>query len=371
MSSSSALVFTMASLHVLLWTLAGLVLCTWYVVFISRTTFALTAYQTGAGTSASRLGVADLGIAHLADMKANAEMIANLDPNGPPLIADMDHGYGGPIMVANSTKQYIRAGVAGFHIEDQVLQKRCGHLSGKEVVDADTYISRIRAAIAAREELNSDIVIIARTDALQPHGYDECITRLKRARAEGADAGLLEGFTTKAEARKAVKDLAGWPLMINMVENAVTPLITVPEAREMGFRIMNFSFCCLSATYTGIHSMLTTLKETGITGISTQSQQQTQEVEKTQQVDEVAMMRLCKAPSANEGKALTRKRKASNDGVFDDYIVWIKRRCTDIQEEKPEKQAAPAIGPKFLFNICGMQKTLAIDAHAGGAVKSV
>lgn len=120
--------------------------------------------------------MADLGIAQLHDMREHAEMIANLDPNGAPLIADMDTGYGGmpcyllssrilsdvsstgPIMVANSVNQYIRAGVAGFHIEDQVQNKRCGHLQGKKVVDTEVYLSRIRAAKGAKDRANSDIV---------------------------------------------------------------------------------------------------------------------------------------------------------------------------------------------------------------------
>ncbi|KFY52736.1 hypothetical protein V496_08227 [Pseudogymnoascus sp. VKM F-4515 (FW-2607)] len=84
-------------------------------------------YMTGAGTTASRLGAADLGLAQLHDMRTNAEMIANLAPTGAPITADMDTGYGGPLMVARSLQQYHLAGVSGFHIEDQVVQKRCGH----------------------------------------------------------------------------------------------------------------------------------------------------------------------------------------------------------------------------------------------------
>ncbi|KFY78118.1 hypothetical protein V498_09189, partial [Pseudogymnoascus sp. VKM F-4517 (FW-2822)] len=144
-------------------------------------------YMTGAGTTASRLGQPDLGIAHLHDMKEHAEMIANLDPYGPPLIADMDTGYGGPIMIANSVKSYIRAGVAGFHIEDQVMNKRCGHLQGKRVVPAEEFYTRVNAAKAAKDAMHSDIVLIARTDALQMHGYDECIKRLETACKMGAD----------------------------------------------------------------------------------------------------------------------------------------------------------------------------------------
>src|SRR4051812_19069353 len=95
----------------------------------SSLTSVLPLKQTGAGTTASRLGHADLGIATQSDMRANAEMIASIDCS-VPLIADADTGYGGPIMVARTVEQYARAGVAGMHIEDQVQTKRCGHLGG-------------------------------------------------------------------------------------------------------------------------------------------------------------------------------------------------------------------------------------------------
>ncbi|KAB8209830.1 Pyruvate/Phosphoenolpyruvate kinase-like domain-containing protein [Aspergillus parasiticus] len=224
-------------------------------------------YMTGAGTTASRLGMADLGLAQLHDMRTNAEMIANLDPFGPPLIADMDTGYGGPLMVSKSVQQYIQAGVAGFHIEDQIQNKRCGHLAGKKVVDLEEYLTRIRAAKLTKDRLRSDIVLIARTDALQQHGYDECIRRLKAARDLGADVGLLEGFTSKEMARQAVQDLAPWPLLLNMVENGAGPIITTKEAQEMGFRIMIFSFACFAPAYLGIKAALERLKNEGVVGI--------------------------------------------------------------------------------------------------------
>ncbi|KAJ5526550.1 hypothetical protein N7451_003162 [Penicillium sp. IBT 35674x] len=223
-------------------------------------------YMTGAGTTASRLGMADLGLAQLHDMKTNAEMIANLDPFGAPLIADMDTGYGGPLMVAKSVQQYIQAGVAGFHIEDQISNKRCGHLAGKRVVSVDEYLQRIRAAKLTKDRLHSDIVLIARTDALQQHGYDECILRLKAARDIGADVGLLEGFTTREQMRQAVQDLAPWPLLLNMVENGASPVVTTKEAEEMGFRIMIFSFASIIPAYMGIRAAFLRLKTEGVVG---------------------------------------------------------------------------------------------------------
>ena len=118
-------------------------------------------YMTGAGTNMSRLGMADLGIATMNDMHANAAMIASIDPS-IPVIADADTGYGGPIMVARTVQAYARAGVAGLHIEDQVQEKRCGHLLGKQLVEREVFYSRLKAAIKARDEVGSEMLIIAR-----------------------------------------------------------------------------------------------------------------------------------------------------------------------------------------------------------------
>jgi len=169
-------------------------------------------------------------------------------------------------MVARSTEQYIRSNVAGFHIEDQVQTKRCGHLEGKELVNTEVFLSRIRAAKAARQKQRSDIVIIARTDALQKYGYDESTARLKAAKEAGADIGFLEGITSKEQARQAVKDMHPFPLLLNMVEHGATPTIGVDEARDMGFRIMIFPFAALAPAYTAIKKGLEKLKTGGVMG---------------------------------------------------------------------------------------------------------
>jgi 2-methylisocitrate lyase-like PEP mutase family enzyme len=205
-------------------------------------------------------------------MRAQAEMIASLAsesttspyPNSPiPLISDADTGYGGPIMVAHSVRQYAQSGIAGLHIEDQVQTKRCGHLAGKELVDTETYESRIRAAVQTRKRVNSDIVIIARTDALQSYGYDEAITRLRVAHAAGADVAFLEGITSRDQARKAVKDLAPMPCLLNMVEHGATPSISANEAKEMGFKIIIFPFAALAPAYSAIKASMEKLKREG------------------------------------------------------------------------------------------------------------
>ncbi|KAF5018932.1 hypothetical protein F66182_9074 [Fusarium sp. NRRL 66182] len=223
-------------------------------------------YMTGAGTVASKLGQPDLGFASLNDMREHAEMIANLDPK-VPLIADADTGYGGPNMVARTVAQYHRSGVAALHIEDQIQTKRCGHLGGKAVVDVDTFVQRITAAYQSRKRIGSDIVVIARTDALQTHGFDESVRRLKAAFKAGADVAFLEGIETTEQAREACKQLAPMPVLLNMVEHGATPSWSVAEAQDLGFKLMIFPFASIGPAYEAIRGAFTSIKNTGKTGL--------------------------------------------------------------------------------------------------------
>ncbi|TDZ26393.1 Carboxyvinyl-carboxyphosphonate phosphorylmutase [Colletotrichum orbiculare MAFF 240422] len=222
-------------------------------------------YMTGAGTSASKLGLPDLGYATLDDMRSHAEMLANLDPR-VPLVADADTGYGGPNQVARTVTQYARSGVAALHIEDQVQTKRCGHLTGKEVVDTATFAARIKAAALARRRIGSDIVVIARTDALATHGFDEAIARLRAAVDSGADVAFLEGVRSEEQAREACRVLAPTPVLLNMVEHASTPSWTAAQAKDIGYRIMIVPFAAIAPAYEAIRESLTRLRETGQVG---------------------------------------------------------------------------------------------------------
>jgi 2-methylisocitrate lyase-like PEP mutase family enzyme len=205
--------------------------------------------------------MADMGIATLNDMRANAEMIANLDPS-VPLIADADTGYGGPIMAGRTVTQYIRSGVAGLHLEDQVVNKRCGHLNGKQLVDVAEYASRIKAAAMAREK-HGDIVIIARTDALQGYGYAEAIKRLRAAIAEGADAAFLEGVTSRQQAEQVCKDLAPTPCLFNNVPGGVSPDFGVKECKEIGYKLAIFPCLAFEMVYPVVRKAVQQLKTIG------------------------------------------------------------------------------------------------------------
>ncbi|KIX01452.1 uncharacterized protein Z518_09178 [Rhinocladiella mackenziei CBS 650.93] len=221
-------------------------------------------YMTGAGTSMSRLGMADLGLATMTEMKDNAEMISNLD-RSVPVIADADTGYGAPINVGRTVATYITAGVAAFHLEDQVVHKKCGHMTGKQLVSTDEFLTRIRAAVEMRRRMQSDIVIIARTDALQSLGLDEAIARLQAAVNAGADVAMLEAISTREEAEAVCRAFKsqGVPVMYGMVQGSKAYKLTPTEAKEMGFKIIVYAALCLAPTFLSVSKALKTLKEQG------------------------------------------------------------------------------------------------------------
>ncbi|KAI0312565.1 oxaloacetate acetylhydrolase [Amylostereum chailletii] len=197
-------------------------------------------YQSGAATTASRLGQPDLAIATLNDFVQSAQMVCGLDPT-VPVIADADTGFGGPAMVARTVVQYARAGVAACHIEDQVQTKRCGHLLGKQVVSRAEFITRIRAAVLARDSIpgGSDFVIIGRTDSAQVLGMEEALVRLKLAADAGADVCFIEGVRSRELLEKTVAALAPTPVLVNVISGGLTPSFTSWEAEAAGAKIIN------------------------------------------------------------------------------------------------------------------------------------
>jgi 2-methylisocitrate lyase-like PEP mutase family enzyme len=146
-------------------------------------------------------------------------MVCSLDPTCP-VIADADTGFGGPAMVARTVTQYARSGVAGLHIEDQVQTKRCGHLLGKQVVSREEFVTRIRAAVIARDSIpgGSDFVIIGRTDSAQVLGMEEAIIRLKLAADAGADVCFIEGVKSKELLESTVQALAPKPVSLKLLD---------------------------------------------------------------------------------------------------------------------------------------------------------
>lgn len=140
-------------------------------------------------------------------------------------------------MVARTVRQYALAGVAALHIEDQVQEKRCGHLVGKQCVSREVYYARLRAAVKTRDEMGSQMMIIARTDARADMGFEEAVERLKGAVECGVDALFLEALQSKEECEKAVKIFAPTPVLLNMVPGGKTPQMGVKQAKEIGFKL--------------------------------------------------------------------------------------------------------------------------------------
>ncbi|KAI0669648.1 Phosphoenolpyruvate/pyruvate domain-containing protein [Trametes maxima] len=221
-------------------------------------------YQSGAATTASRLGQPDLAIATLNDFVQSAQMVCSLDPT-VPVIADADTGFGGPAMVARTVTQYARAGVAALHIEDQVQTKRCGHLLGKQVVSREEFVTRIRAAVIARDSIpgGSDFVIIGRTDSAQVLGMDEAIYRLKLAADAGADVCFIEGVRTADLLTSTIEALAPKPVLVNVISGGLTPSFTTSEAEKLGAKIIIFSLVSCVAAVHGIRAAMQSLKKTG------------------------------------------------------------------------------------------------------------
>lgn len=170
-------------------------------------------------------------------------------------------------MIHRTVTEYIRSGVAALHLEDQPTTKRCGHLRNKQIVDEEEFMSRISAAVNARAQSDGDIVLIARTDALEPLGYDYALQRLKRAIALGADVAFLEGVTSKEQAKQVCEDLSPTPVLFNAVPGGVSPYLSAQEARDLGFRLIIFPGLALGAVYEALTAEVKNLKETGTTPV--------------------------------------------------------------------------------------------------------
>jgi 2-methylisocitrate lyase-like PEP mutase family enzyme len=215
-------------------------------------------YMTGSGTSASRVGHPDLGVATLNEMVENARTIASVAT--VPVVADADTGFGGPVNVARTVHLYEQAGVAAIHIEDQTFPKRCGHLAGKAVVSTEEFVQRIRAA--TRERYDPSFVIIARTDARAVNGFDDAVDRIARAFDAGADAGFLEAPQSLEEVEQSVTRCPG-PMLMNVTSNGRTPTLRVPQVAAMGFKLAIFPGALTRAAMLAMRRACATLVETG------------------------------------------------------------------------------------------------------------
>ncbi len=217
-------------------------------------------YMSGYGTSLALLGLPDAGLATLTEMALNARLIASAVR--VPVIADADTGHGNAINVVRTVEEYIRAGVAGLHLEDQVAPKRCGHVAGREVIGRAEAVAKIRAADAARRALDPDVVLIARTDARGAHGgsLEEAIARANLFLEAGADLAFVEGPASREEVALVCRGVKG-PVFYN--QTGLSPRLSEAEMAELGIAVTILPGAALRQTIMAVHDLAVALREQG------------------------------------------------------------------------------------------------------------
>jgi methylisocitrate lyase len=212
-------------------------------------------YISGAGMANATAGVPDIGlltsmeVAQLAGYVANAVTI--------PAIVDADTGFGGAENVARTIRQLEQAGLAGCHIEDQEFPKRCGHLAGKEVVDVDEMVGKIKAAVRARRD--QDFFIIARTDARAVEDFDSAVERARRYVEAGADGIFPEALQSNEEFKGFAREIKA-PLLANMTEFGKSPLLSFQELSDFGYKIVIFPMSAFRVSMKASDEFLRDLK---------------------------------------------------------------------------------------------------------------
>jgi 2-methylisocitrate lyase-like PEP mutase family enzyme len=190
------------------------------------------AYATGGGIARS-MGYPDLGLLSLSEI---ASRLANIvEHAGVPVIADADTGYGNALNAQRAVREFERAGVAALHLEDQTFPKRCGHYDDKSVVPTAEMAQKLRAARDAMTD--SDIILIARTDALAVEGLDAAVERAQAYAAAGADVIFIEA-PVSVDQIEAIARRVPQPKLINMFQGGKTPLVPVPRLKALGYQIV-------------------------------------------------------------------------------------------------------------------------------------
>jgi 2-methylisocitrate lyase-like PEP mutase family enzyme len=216
-------------------------------------------YLTGFGASASLLGRPDVGLLSFDEMAGHARRL--VQAVAVPLIADADDGYGNPLNVMRTVREYEAAGVAALHIEDQVAPKRCGHMDGKDVIDASEMVEKVRAAVEGRR--SPELVIIARTDARALEGLDGALDRARRYRDAGADMLFVEAPESEEEVAAVADAFPDTPLVFNWVDGGKTPALGLERLRELGFSLVIYPVSTLLVASRAVGEALARLREDG------------------------------------------------------------------------------------------------------------
>lgn len=214
-------------------------------------------YLSGGALSAAA-GLPDVGLVTLTEFVDQARMITQACPL--PLLCDADTGFGEALNVERTVRLFEDAGAAGIHLEDQLLPKRCGHLSGKQLVEPEVMAAKIRAAVAARRD--SDLVIIARTDARGVNGFDDAVGRARLYLQAGADAIFPEALET-AEEFAAFAGAVSAPLLANMTEFGRSPNLDFATLAGLGYRMALYPLTALRVALKAAQATLTDLARHG------------------------------------------------------------------------------------------------------------
>jgi len=221
------------------------------------------AYVTGAGIANTHLGIPDNGLVTLTELADHVAAIRDVFPG--PLVVDADTGFGNAVNVVRTVRLLERAGADALQIEDQVFPKRCGHFTGKEVIPAAEMAGKIKAAVDARR----DLLIIARTDAIAPEGYEAALARAAAYREAGADVTFVEAPTSIEEIADIPRRLP-WPQLINIVLGGRTPELPNDKLKALGYAGVIYANVALQSALKGMQAALGELRRRGHMGDATE-----------------------------------------------------------------------------------------------------
>ncbi|KAM0829928.1 hypothetical protein ACQ4PT_066558 [Festuca glaucescens] len=220
-------------------------------------------FMGGFCVSAARLGLPDVGLISYGEMVDQGRLIT--EAVSVPVIGDGDNGYGNSMNIKRTIKGYINAGLAGIMLEDQVAPKACGHTEGRKVISREESVMHIKAAIDARKESASDIVIVARTDSRQAVSLDEALWRVQAFADAGADVLFIDALASVEEMKAFCAVAPGVPKMANMLEGGgKTPILTPAELEEIGFSLVVYPLSLIGVAMRAMEDALLAIKGGGV-----------------------------------------------------------------------------------------------------------
>jgi 2-methylisocitrate lyase-like PEP mutase family enzyme len=222
------------------------------------------AYVTGAGIANTFFGVPDIGLVTVTELAEHVAAIREAFPG--PLVVDADTGFGNALNMVRTVALLERAGADALQIEDQVFPKRCGHFAGKQVIPAAEMVEKVKAAVDTRRD--GDLLIIARTDAIAPEGFEAALARAAAYRDAGADVTFVEAPTSMEQIADIPRRLP-WPQLLNIVIGGRTPELPNEKVKELGYAGVIYANVALQAAVLGMQAALGELRRKGYMGDAT------------------------------------------------------------------------------------------------------